>query len=81
MPKALIYPIAAISGTGPLWFIQMLFLFSCIIILLRKVDKADRVWTLCQNIKTPMILLLFLLIYGSAQILNMPVLTMYRFRI
>ncbi len=42
IPKALIYPISVISGTGPLWFIQMLFLFSCILVLLRKLDPADR---------------------------------------
>lgn len=81
MPKALIYPIAAISGIGPLWFIQMLFLFSCILVLLRKTDKADRIWTLCGKANLPVILLLFVLIYGAAQVLNMPVLTMYRFGI
>lgn len=73
MPKALIYPISVISGIGPLWFIQMLFVFSCILILLRKADKTDKVWTVCGNIKLPVVLLLFLLIYGAAQILNMPV--------
>lgn len=81
MPKTLIYPISVISGIGPLWFIQMLFVFSCILILLRKADKTDKVWTVCGNIKLPVVLLLFLLIYGAAQILNMPVLTMYRFGI
>lgn len=81
IPKALVYPITVISGTGPLWFIQMLFVFSCILILLRKIDQTDKVWTLCGNIKLPVILLLFLLIFGAAQILNVPVLTMYRFGI
>ena len=44
IPSALIYPISAISGTGPLWFIQMLFIFSCILALLKKIYKNDRVW-------------------------------------
>ena len=39
IPAALVYPISVISGTGPLWFIQMLFLFSCLLVLLRKIDK------------------------------------------
>lgn len=81
IPPALLYPICAISGTGPLWFIQMLFVFSCILVLFRKIDRRDRVWTWCGKANLPVVLLLFLLIWGAAQILNMPVLTMYRFGI
>lgn len=81
IPSALLYPISVISGTGPLWFIQMLFVFSCILVLLKKMDKTDRVWTLCGKANLLVVLLLFLLIFGAAQILNMPVLTMYRFGI
>lgn len=79
IPTAFVYPISVISGTGPLWFIQMLFVFSCILVLLRKMDKTDKVWALWEHVNLPTILLLFL--FGAAQILNMPVLTMYRFGI
>lgn len=81
IPTALVYPISVLSGVGPLWFIQMLFLFSCILVLLRKIDKKDRIWTWCEKANLPVILLLFVPIFGAAQILNMPVLTMYRFGI
>lgn len=81
IPKALVYPISVISGIGPLWFIQMLFLFSCILILLRKADKKDVLWTLCGKVNLPVLLLLFVPIFFAAQILNAPVLTMYRFGI
>lgn len=81
IPPALIYPISAISGTGPLWFIQMLFVFSCILALLRILDKKDKVWIFCGKANLPVILLLFLFLWGAAQVLNMPVLTMYRFGI
>lgn len=81
IPPALVYPISAISGIGPLWFIQMLFLFSCILILLVKIDQSDKLWTLCRKADLPIILLLSVLIWSSAQILNMPVLTTYRFGI
>lgn len=81
IPAALIYPISVISGIGPLWFIQMLFLFSCILALLRKIDKEDKMGTFCEKITVPMVTLLFLLLFGAAQILNMPVLTIYRFGI
>ena len=81
IPSALIYPISAVSGTGPLWFIQMLFLFSCILALLKKADKNDILWKACKNANLPIIFLLFIVIFGAAQILNMPILTTYRFGI
>jgi glucan biosynthesis protein C len=81
IPSVLIYPISAVSGTGPLWFIQMLFVFSCILALLKKIDKNDRVWKACKDANLPIILSLFVVIFGAAQILNMPVLTTYRFGI
>ena len=81
IPKALIYPISAVSGTGPLWFIQMLFVFSCILALIKKIDKKDKVWKVCKKANLPIILSLFVVIFGAAQILNMPVLTTYRFGI
>lgn len=81
IPTVLIYPISVVSGIGPLWFIQMLFVFSCILVLFRKMDKTDKVWTLCGKANLPIILLLSVLVFGAAQVLNMPVLTMYRFGI
>ncbi len=81
IPAPLVYPISVVSGIGPLWFIQMLFLFSCILVLLRKLDPKDRFWAICKRANLPVILLLFVVILGAAQILNTPVLTMYRFGI
>lgn len=81
IPGFLVYPISVISGIGPLWFIQMLFLFSCILVLLKKMDKSDKLWQLGGKANMTVMLLLAVLIFGAAQILNMPVLTMYRFGI
>lgn len=81
IPSFMVYPISAISGIGPLWFIQMLFLFSCVLVLLRKLDQKDKIWELCGKANIPVIVLLFLPLWGAAQVLNMPVLTMYRFGI
>ncbi len=80
MPKALVYPISAVVGTGPLWFIQMLFVFSCALVLIKKLEK-DRFWEKCKNISLPIVFLKFIAIFLSAQILNLPVLTTYRFGI
>lgn len=81
IPGFLLYPICAISGTGPLWFIQMLYLFSCLLVLLRKLDKQERIYRLCGKAGVPVILGMFFLLWGGAQIGNLPVLTMYRFGI
>lgn len=81
IPGFIRYPVFVMSGTGPLWFIQMLFLFSVLLVLIRKIDKKDRIWTFCGKINIVTILLLVFLIWGASQILNMPVLTTYRFGI
>jgi surface polysaccharide O-acyltransferase-like enzyme len=81
IPSFIRYPVFVISGIGPLWFIQMLFLFSVLLVLIRRVDKEDKIWTFCRKINIVVILLLVFLIYGAAQILNLPVLTTYRFGI
>jgi len=81
IPNFIRYPVFVMAGTGPLWFIQMLFLFSVLLVLLRKIDKKDKIWVFCGKINIVMILLLVFLIWGSAQILNLPVLSTYRFGI
>ena len=42
MPIAAKYGIFAISGTGPLWFAQDLWLFSLIFLLVRKLDGKPK---------------------------------------
>ena len=77
IPAPLLYPIAAVSGIGPLWFAQMLFLFSCLLVPIRRLDRDGRL----GELPGWAVLLLFLPLWGSAQVLNLPVLTMYRFGI
>ncbi len=81
IPSLIRYPVFVMAGIGPLWFLQMLFLFSGLLVLLRKIDKEDKIWAFCGRINIVMILLLVFLIWGSAQILNLPVITTYRFGI
>ena len=49
LPLAIKYLIWTISGTGPLWFIQDLWLLSLLLLLIRKLDTFDRVWRACGN--------------------------------
>lgn len=81
MPSFIVYPVSVLSGVGPLWFIQLLFVFSLLIILIYKVDQKDRLWELGGKANTVVIVLFFVVLWGASQILNMPMLTMYRFGI
>ncbi|MCM1145616.1 MAG: acyltransferase [Blautia sp.] len=81
IPSFLIYPISAVSGTGPLWFAQVLWLFSLFLLLIRRIDKNEYLWKAGGKCNAYMLILFFLLIWCGAQILNMPVITTYRFGI
>lgn len=81
VPVVIRYLIYVLSGTGPLWFIQMLFVFSLLLVGIRALDKNDKLWTLGGRAGIPVLVLLVVIVWGGAQILNMPVLTTYRFGI
>ncbi len=67
-----------LSGIGVLWYLQMLWLFSLVMILIRKMEK-DRLWEKCK--KTPFWVLIFLgaLVYLAGQVGNTPLIVSYRF--
>ena len=81
IPVFIRYPVMVLSGIGPLWFIQMLWVFSLLLVLIRKIDFKDKLYTLCGKCELFVILFLFLPLWGASQILNMPVITAYRFGI
>ena len=66
------------SGIGVLWYIQMLWLFSMLLILIRRIDK-DRLWNLCGRTNLIAIILLSIPFYFAGQILNTPMIVVYRF--
>lgn len=77
-PTLVRYLIFALSGTGPLWFAQLLWLYSLLLVLLRRLDKGDKLHTLCGKCPAPALLLLFLPLWGAAQVGSLPVITTYR---
>ncbi len=81
IPSFFRYPVFVLSGTGPLWFIQLLFLFSVLLVLIRKIKASEKLWQVCGKCNIFVLLLLVIPIWGAAQILNMPVITTYRFGI
>lgn len=78
IPKPLLYPISVLSGIGPLWFVQLLFLFSAILVLIRKIDRNGHLFHLGEKCPSWLICAFALLIWGAAQVGNMPVITTYR---
>lgn len=80
VPKPIFFLIMAVSGTGVLWYIQLLWVFSLLLILVRKIEK-DRLYNLCEKVNVPILIAFTVLIYGAAQILNTPVIIVYRFGI
>ena len=61
----------SLSGIGPLWFIQDLWLFSLLIVLIKKLDKNDRFWRWCGEANIPVIILLGVLVWLGSQALIM----------
>lgn len=82
IPDFLVYPISVLSGSGPLWFAHLVFLYSLIIAWIKRIDKDSKFYKMLEKAGEPVILLILVyLIWGSAQILNMPIITVYRFGI
>lgn len=80
IPKPILVLIMDLSGTGVLWFIQLLWVFSVLLIWVRKIEK-DRLYGKCKKAGIVVLLALTVVIYLFAQILNTPVITVYRFGI
>jgi surface polysaccharide O-acyltransferase-like enzyme len=67
LPVVVKYLIAVVSGTGPLWFIQDLYVFSLLLLVVRKVLDADKVeaWLGGLSVKgVSFVLLGFFLLLG-----------------
>ena len=80
VPKPLLYVIMAVSGTGALWYIQSLWVVSVFLLFIRKIEK-DRLYGVCEKANLPVLLCMTPVIWGAAQIFNMPVIVVYRFGI
>lgn len=80
IPGFVMYFIMVLSGTGVLWFIQMLWLFSMLLALIRKYEKG-RLYALGGKANILTIVLLVIPVYLSGLILNTPVICVYRFGI
>ena len=69
MPLPAKYLMCALSGTGPLWFIQLLWLMCPVLLLLRAIDKNDRFYNWCGKAGLFVIILLGVLFWLGEQTL------------
>ena len=69
VPVVVKYFIMAFSGTGPLWFIQVLWLLCLVLLLVRAIDRKDRFWNWCGKANLVVIVLLGVLFWAGEQTL------------
>lgn len=80
IPDAIRYLILVVSGTGVLWYIQVLWIVSMLLLVVRKLEK-DRLYHIGGKINILGLILLVIPVWGAAQILTAPVICVYRFGI
>lgn len=78
LPGFVKYLICCLCGIGPLWFLHQLLAACLVLLLIRKLDKRDALTRLGARVSLPILLLLVFALWGSAQILNTPLLEVYR---
>ncbi|MBR3405276.1 MAG: acyltransferase [Bacteroidales bacterium] len=69
LPGAVKYVIMAVSGIGPLWFIQLLWLLSIVLLLIRKLDRNDKFYNWCGKANIVWIIMLGVLFWLGEQTL------------
>ena len=79
-PKTILFLIMTVSGTGVLWFIQVLWICCVVLLGFRRLEK-DRVYARLGRQNIFSLCLLTAPVWCTAQLLNMPVIVVYRFGI
>ena len=64
MPVVAKFVVWSISGTGPLWFIQDLWLFSLVLLAFRAIDKSDRFHRWCGKISEGKYAIVWIILLG-----------------
>ena len=72
--KILIY---LASGIGVLWYIQLLWVYCLVLVLIRKIEK-ERLRDIGRKAGLPVLIAMAIPAYGAAQILNTPIIAVYR---
>ena len=81
IPNFVKYIVYSLVGMGPLWYCHVLFVGSLLIVLIRKLDKKDKISNVCKKVNIPILFLLVILVWLSSKVLNVPVIEVYKFGI
>ncbi len=77
VPGFVLYLIMVLSGQGVLWYIQLLWIFSLVVALIRKFEKG-KFYELCGKTNVVLLLSLGVFVWCASQALNMPVIVVFR---
>ncbi len=77
MPYLVRHLIMSISGTGVLWYMQLLWLFSMGLMLIKRFETG-KLYSFCEKTKPAALLVLGVLVWAAAQVLNTPIIAVYR---
>ena len=69
VPDVVKYFAWSLSGIGPLWFIQLLWVLCLVLLAVRALDKKDKLWTACSQLNIVWLILLGVLFWAGEQTL------------
>jgi hypothetical protein len=78
VPVVIKYIVYSFVGMGPLWFLLQLFIVSIVLLLIKKIDKNDRLGTLASKSNMIIVIIAALPFWGSSFLLNTPVIIVFR---
>ena len=78
IPGIIKYVIFCLCGIGPLWFARELFLACMVLLLVRKIDKKNKLGGLGKKVNFPILLIMFVPFWISSMLLNTPIIEVYR---
>ena len=78
IPGFVKYLIYCLSGIGPLWFAHQLFIACLVLMLVRVIDKKDKLGELGKKANLPVLVLLVLPYWLSSMLFNTPLIEVYR---
>lgn len=80
IPAPVKYIILCLSGTGVLWTMQVMWILSLVLVLIRKMEKG-KLLDLGEKTNWIILVLMGVVAWGAAHILNTPQIVVYRFGI
>ncbi len=67
LPLVVKYLVISISGIGPLWFIQLLWLLCIVLLLIRLLDAKDKLWAWCGKANYLAIIVIGALLFWAGE--------------